>query len=192
MLDLIEDILLSDILIIIVLLIMLVAVTRWAMSSKDYPAYALGWLIGIFFIVISRSLTGDDTAELQDTAEATETTLTFFAAMLPAIFGIIAGGGIMFAIRRFAGQAGAGKSVSIAVSTATLIIVLFILATAGTSTRQIISILALAFAIGALSAYVLKLGVRAPRTSVSRYATQNIPAAKVDPRLEQHRRRYDE
>jgi len=192
MLDLIESILLSDLLILVVLIIMLGVVTRWAMSSKDYPAYALGWLVGIFFIVIFRALSGDESTPVEETVETTKSTLNVFLVLFSALIGIGGGLGMMFAIRRFAGHAGAGKSVTIAVSTSTLIIVLFILATSGETSRQVISIVALAFAIGALSAYVLKLGIRAPRTSVSRYATQNIPAAKVDARLDQHRRRYDE
>lgn len=196
MLDLIEDILLSDLLIVLVLLGLLIAVSRWALSTREYPAYALGWLIGIFFIVIYRALSGDDTADVQDTAEATESTLSFLGAFIPGILGIFSGLGVMFVIRRFAQETGTGKSIAVAISTSILIIILFLLATAGETTRQVVSILALGFAIGALSAYVLKLGVVPPRRSVSRYATQNIPAAQVTDetrdRFEQHRRRFDD
>lgn len=196
MLNLIEDILLSDLLIVMVLLGLLIAVSRWALSTREYPAYALGWLIGIFFIVIYRSLSGDNSADIQDTAETTETTLTFFGAVIPGIMGILAGIGIMFIIRRYAQETGTGKSIGVAISTSILIIILFLLATAGETTRQLVSILALGFAIGALSAYVLKLGSIRPRPPASRFATQNIPAAQITDetrdRFEQHRRRFDD
>lgn len=189
MFDLIQSVILSDFMILMVFGIMLLAVTSWAFRLREYPGYILGWLIGIFFIVIYTSLTGDTGQTTTDPAQTTEVTLTAFGVLFPAFFGLLFGFGLLFAVRMY-GNMGARQGILIASLTATLVSVIFFLAVSGDYSRRIVGIFALAFSIGALSTYVLRVGSSSstPRFSASAVdrpgqiprGTQEIPEARIN------------
>jgi len=202
--DLIEAIILSDFLIFIVFSIMLGAVTLWTLRENEYLGYALGWLVGIFFIVIYVSVTGDPTATeaVEEAAEDTETRLELFAVMLPAFLGLLFGFGVLFIVKMYSGS-GTRRSLVIAVLTAILVGVLFFLATADDYARRLIGIFALAFAIGSLTTMVLGIGSKANAPQNRRQeirppgaprSTQDIPVARIpdtpESRLDSIRRMF--
>lgn len=160
MFGLIESILLSRFLIFIILMVMLLAVTSWAFRTGDFPGYMLGWLVGIFFIIIYRTVTGGDSPEpevIEEAAEAIESpdrALTLLAVMIPSVMGIIGGFTLLFFLRNLSGTR-AGRSLTIATLTAAILIVMFFLATTGEYTSRILGIFALAFCIGALTKVII-------------------------------------
>ncbi|MEQ8675002.1 MAG: hypothetical protein RLP44_20085 [Aggregatilineales bacterium] len=186
MFDIIQSVILSDLMILFVFGMMLFAVTSWAFRLGEYPGYILGWLIGIFFIVIYTSLTGDDGQATLEMTDTTEVTLTAFGVLVPAFFGLVFGFGLLFAIRTW-GSVSARQGVLIAALTATLVSVIFFLAVSGDYSRRVVGIFALAFSIGALSTYVLKVGTSQRSFTASASAarppmrsTQDIPEAQID------------
>ncbi len=191
MFDFIQSIILSDFLIFIVFIAMLVAVTSWAFREQEVPGYLLGWLIGIFFIVIYSSLVGDAGSDPDEEAfETAEVTLSAFAVLAPAFGGLIIGFGLLYLVRLWSG-AGTRQSVLIAVMTATLVSFLFFLTTSDEYARRVIGIFALAFSIGSLSTFVFKITPsrqRSPQSSrPGTLSTQEIPEAKINDAYGQNR-----
>ena len=206
MFDLIEAVILSDFLIFIVFSIMLGAVTLWTFRENEYLGYALGWLVGIFFIVIYVSVTGDPTATeaVEEVTEDADSRLTLFAVMMPTFLGLLFGFGVLFIVKMYSGS-GTRRSLVIAVLTAILVGVLFFLATADDYARRLIGIFALAFAIGSLTTMVLGVGSgkqsnkgRAPQQNIrppgAPRSTQDIPVARIpeapESRLDSIRRMF--
>lgn len=181
MFDLIEDIILSDFLIFIVVIAMLVVVTSWAFRTREYPGYVLGWLVGIFLIIMYRALFGDGSGA-EETVETVERRLSFFTVICPSFIGLLLGFGLLYFIRNY-GASHARRALTVAIMTALLIVVLFFLSISSQATRQVMGLFALAFSIGVLSNLVVLI---APyRTSLD---AQGVPRTRYD-RL---RRRDDE
>jgi small-conductance mechanosensitive channel len=171
MFGLIESILLSQFLIFMVIFAMLLVVTSWAFRAREYPGYILGWLVGIFFIIVYRTVTGGETPapdaveEIAEAAQSEEIRLSLFAVLIPSLFGLISGFGVLYFLREF-GSTRTRRSITIAVLTSIVIIVLYFLATTTQYTGRIIGIFALAFAIGALTTIVIGGGSpRPPRSA---------------------------
>jgi hypothetical protein len=181
MFELIEDILLSNVLILLVFSIMLFGVTVWAFRTNEYAGYALGWLVGLFCIIAYRALVGDPGGDAAtEVGEVVDTTLNFFVIVFMSFLGLIIGLGLVFIMRYFSGSR-IRNGLPIAVMTATLVVILFVLVTSGEETQQAMSIFGLAFGIGALSNYVV-LGQFPSRrtTGPADYQSQDIPTAQAD------------
>lgn len=193
--DMIEDIILSDFLILAVLAAMLLVVTSWAFRMREYPGYVLGWLIGIFFIIIYRALTGDDTnlLEAQEAAEETGTALSFFGVVFPTMLGLALGFGVMY-FSKTLGTTRARRGVTIAVLTATMVVAIFFLTTTPETTQRMIGIFALAFAIGALTDLVIGAGSMARTPTFTAQEAEEIPQAdgqSLQSRFDRLRRRIE-
>jgi hypothetical protein len=146
----------------------------WANSLGEYPGYILGWLIGIFFIIIfstlappAEQLPPDLVVEAQDTAQP----LTFLAVLLPSIIGLASGFGALMLMR--VGQSSSsrvGRSLMIAGMMGLTLGGGYLMLLTDRSTRMLIAIFVLTFAIGALLNFIISRGVTASsRPSSSRY-----------------------
>jgi hypothetical protein len=173
MFGLIQEILLSDFLIFTVLAGMLLVITSWAFRMGEVPGYLLGWLIGIFFMVIYRSVTGENSQTVAQAAELdSEVTLSLFTVMFSSLIGLIAGFATLYGVRSFGGSH-VSRALTVTILTASLIIVLFFLSTSTEETRRTIGIFSLAYCIGALSTLVFSGSL----TGMSR----NSPAITREP-----------
>lgn len=172
MFELIEAVILSDFLIFIVFALMLAAVTAWALQIREYAGYVLGWLIGIFFIIIWVSIAGETEAASLDPEES-EVNLNFLEVILPAFMGLILGFGVLFVVRVYGSGSGIRQGITVTILTTTLVGVLFFLATSGEYAQRLIGIFALAFSIGALATFVLRIGSHTPSQPTSSSAPQS-------------------
>jgi hypothetical protein len=183
-LNLIEDIFLSRILIFIVFSVMLIAVTRWAFATREFSGYGLGWLIGIFIIIIVSTVSGDPSVdEVVDAVAQSEDKLSLFEVLIPSFFGLIGGFGLIFLTRNFV-NTHRQRAPTIAVFTATIILTMYFLITSDDDASQLIGIFTLAFTIGALS-YVVFIGGAMVRggtgsAAFSSQSADDIPSARSD------------
>ena len=178
MINIVQGILLSPILIFIVLGVLFLALSRWALSRREVLGYALGWLIGVFFMIIYSSLTGGETvvdATAQD-VQIGDDVLTFGQIIFASIFGLIVGAGSMFLIRLQANSQ-ARRALVVALLTGLNLIVLFFVIISSSGTQRLIGISAMAFAITILFIVVLdRARTTAPVAEYSaQYGSQQAP-----------------
>lgn len=206
----IEDIVLSPVIIFLVFGAMLLIVSRFAFRRQELPGYALGWLMGIFFIIVYQSLTGstpdEETVEAAAEAATDDGRLSFIAIMIPSILGISAGAAVTFTMRSLT-RTHARRSALVAVTTAALVSMLFLLTVLEESTTRLFGLFAIAFAIGALGSVVFRTSPPPGDDNIDRArrqydddppqvrdtddairGTREIPAADLD----EARSRFDE
>jgi len=155
MVQFIQNFFLSPFLIMIILFAVFVVLSWWALNRhKEYIGYGLGWLIGVFAMVVYGALVGDPEPVAQ--ATPAETTLNIFQVVFPSIIGIALGILAMWMVNH-ARYRGVQKSIVVALLTAMSIWVLFlmIVSSAYPTTQRMIGLFALAFAIGAVSMFAI-------------------------------------
>lgn len=188
----IEDIVLSPILIFLMFLAVLLVVTQWASRKREIPGYLLGWMIGVFFIIIYQSATGttpQPEPEIVEEVQQNAGRLTASAIFLPSVLGLMGGLGAS-AVYAFIVRTHARRSIGVALMTATLVFTLFMIATASDSGARVFGVFALAFGIGVLGTLVVTggrtPGARAQAVNRSRERFDTPPPA--EPHLEEARR----
>ncbi|TVR20573.1 MAG: hypothetical protein EA396_10385 [Anaerolineaceae bacterium] len=162
----IVDILLSPILIFVVFLFLLLLVTRWAFDQRELPAYALGWMVGLFMIIVYQSLSGEAAPPEPDAvSEAVENGfLTLEAILVPSFVGF--GAGVTAStIYRYVAQTHARRSIAVAIITAALVFTLFLILSVSQEASKLFGVLALAFGIGVLGTSVIGAGTGASAPS---------------------------
>jgi uncharacterized integral membrane protein len=153
----IQNIILSPILIFLMFFVVLLMVTRWANSRREMPAYILGWMIGIFAIIIYQSLVGDSTpteSELIENAIDDKGQLNLAALLIPSALGLVAGLGAS-AVYAYVVRTHARRSIAVAIITSSLILTLFLIVTVTDHEARVFGVFALAFGIGVLGTFVV-------------------------------------
>lgn len=162
----IQDIVLSPILIFLMFFVVLVLVTRWASSRREMPAYILGWMIGIFFIIIYQSAFG---ATRPPASEPVGEELSLAALLIPSALGLMAGLGAS-AMYNYVVRTHTRRSIAVAIITASLILTLFLIVTVTDHEARVFGVFALAFGIGVLGTFVVGGG-----TSAAPHVHQDAP-----------------
>ncbi len=152
LLDLFRELFLSPVLIFLVLFAIFAALSYWALVIlREYPGYALGWLIGLFFAVIYYSLGGD----IDTTGQAErEIRLNLLQVLCPGIFGLLLGAMVMFLIRLGQGYT-ATQGIKIASLTALMVTLIFLMFVVDINGQRMIGIFALSLCIAGLFAMVV-------------------------------------
>ena len=159
----IQSIVLSDGFLIAVLLIAFAIVSRWAIVSlREYRGYALGWLLGLFFIVVLSSLMGESTPP-PDAATEIETTLGFGQIIISTIIGGVLAL-MVIGLSILPGTVMMARALNVALLTGIGVVVLFLMFIAQDETRRMISIGTLAFGIGMLLSQIILTGILRSRS----------------------------
>jgi hypothetical protein len=158
MFEIFQEILLSRWVVGFMLLCAFLVITRWSLVQlKEYPGYALGVLMGLFFIMVYIAL-GGGAEKPQFDSEGVEivrrSTLNIFEVFVATFFGLISGAGIMLALRIGSGFT-RGIALQVAFYSALNIILLFLAFIAGPITQRMIGIFGLAIGIATLFSLVL-------------------------------------
>lgn len=173
--ELMRELFLSPVLIVLILFVLFMILTYWALAVlKEYPGYGLGWLVGLFFVVVYVSLGGWQT----DGAEQNlNSPLNIFQVLCPGIVGILLGGALVFALR-IGNSYSAARGIKIAAMTALGVVLLFLMFMVGVATQRMIGIFALAFCIAALAGIVFLRGT----ATVAMFSAQAVPGEEGGPR----------
>lgn len=151
MVEYIQAILFSSWVVRFILTIVFLVLTHWSLRRlKEYAGYALGFLMGIFFVLVYISLGGGAEGD----AEASRETLNLFEVILATVLGLFFGAGIMFGLR-FGTRFARGVALQIALYTALNLILLFLAIIEGPIAQRMIGIFALALGIASLFAMVI-------------------------------------
>ena len=163
--DIFQQIFLSNIMIFMVMGLILLLVTWWMASLREFAGYLLGWLTGIFLIIVLGTLIGDTGTE--EFVEDVELRLNFLTLMIPSALGLAAGFGILMVIR-MGGQSNSRvvRALTIAGLVSFVLVAWYLMLLTTYQTRLLIAIFVLTFAIGALFSFILTRS-----TSLSQYVT---------------------
>lgn len=151
MLALVQDIFLSPLFTLGVLLIIFIMLSRWALGLREYAGYTLGWLLGIFFIVVYSALVGDVNPPPDSGADQP---LTVIPVALASFLGFGAGIGTLL-LTRAGYSSRVRQSLTIAALTTTAVIILFMMIVSTYTVQRLIGIFALAFSISAVTLLVV-------------------------------------
>jgi len=124
--------------------------SRWALGQGAKTGYALGWLIGIFFIMIYGALFPWTAIQVADTESSQ---LSVLAVMMSAFFGFMVGIiilGITFILQR----AWYRQLFATAGVTSVLVTMLFMMMMSGTQAKMGLTLASLAFSIVIAIAYI--------------------------------------
>jgi hypothetical protein len=148
--ELLQDILLNKIIIVSSLSVLLLFISRWALVTlREYMGYGLGWLLGIFFIIVYISLGGGQNA-VSDVPQYLNIFQVFLATLLGLVFGSLIQLGLRFGMRMAQGVA-----LQVALYTCLSIIVVFLSLMEGPIAHRMVGIFALAVGIATLFGMVL-------------------------------------
>lgn len=160
MIDLIQDILLSNVVIFIGMVGALLIVTGWAFRIREFPGYILGWLVGLFFMVaLSVILPTPDPVIAE--AQYSEG-LNFFGLILGSGLGMTLGFGVLMLARFGAsstGSARVGRALTVALLVAITLIASYLMLVSTLATRMSIAVFVLTFGIGATVNYIFSRGM---------------------------------
>lgn len=148
--EMLQSVFLNPWLILLLLLVTFVVITRIAFKLGEYPGYALGILIGVFFILVYISLSGETDADVA----TTEARLTIFGIFGATFLGLFFGGVIMVGLY-FGTRIAQGISLQVASYTAINLILIFLTVFAGTTMQRMIGIFAVSIGISSLLGMVL-------------------------------------
>jgi len=172
----IEQVILSDLLIFGVLLVILGLTTLWSLFRlREFAGYVLGWFIGIFAIFVFRAI-GGDLGPNVEAAATPATVLTPGDIIFPSLLGLALGFGVMLLLSVL-GDTRAMRASTIAIITASSVLMLYFVAVSPAFTRKVVGIFALAFSIGALLHVVLLPGPT--RRVIQRRRTTTVDSARA-------------
>jgi len=162
MAELLQNIILSDITLFLIIGLMMVLITTWAFSMREYAGYLLGWMIGFLFILlISAFFVGQEPpspSAVQYIGPA-----VFFGLVVTACIGLIVGFVILaFMQATSADEPGVTRAFIVAISTSFTLASGYLMIMAAFSFRLMIAAFVLAVAIGGLFNFI-RLRQRARR-----------------------------
>ncbi len=147
--QLFQEFVLSQWLILSALAIAFLVISRWAVVIlREYAGYGLGWMIGLFFVLVYLSVGGEP-----QTDEPVRF-LNGIQVFTATLFGLIVGSIIIFGLR-FGMRHARAISLQVAIYTALNLTLLFLVFIAGPITQRMIGIFGLAIGIATLFAMVL-------------------------------------
>ncbi|MBZ0284943.1 MAG: hypothetical protein K8L97_29680 [Anaerolineae bacterium] len=160
--QLIQEFLLSDVVIGLFMTSLILGVTRWSFILREYTGYALGWLVGIFLIIILSTVLPSSNRDILTTASE-PVQLNFFGLLIPSVLGLIIGFFLVSLIR--AGSASTSRirrALTIAFLVSFLVCSTYFMLTSDRSTRIWIAMFLLTFGIGLLLNTILARTVHNP------------------------------
>lgn len=201
MINFIQQFFLNPYLIFLILLVEFGVVSYWALRHRrEYVGYGLGWLIGIFGVVVYGALVGD-TQPPPPAPDAVDSGMNLLQVILPSLIGIILGAWSMSLVIQ-SRKKGVLRSIIVAMMTAMSFWLLIFLAISAPyiNTQRMIGLFTWAFGIGALTmiAILMQGGTQIPASNnptppptnpdpaVSNLKNpppaRKVPSAKIDDR----------
>lgn len=168
MTDFIQSLLLSDPVIFVLIAFGVIAITLWAFSRREIAGYTLGWLFGLFLVLLFSTLF--TRAEPNPDARG----LTFLEVFFPGLIGISLGIGSRFLYTAFTPSMGKrSRSIAIAISMSSLLSVGYLILLSAEVMRSAIAIFAMGIVIGILSHRVFTRN--RPPGATMRFQAQTAP-----------------
>ncbi|MBZ0293618.1 MAG: hypothetical protein K8L99_13710 [Anaerolineae bacterium] len=179
--ELIQQVFLSDFMIFVLMGLILLLLTGWMVSLREFAGYALGWLVGIFLIIMLSTLMAPDPLPVD--AVAPTVTIDFLTLMVPSALGLAVGFGVLF-LSQLGGYSNsrAIRALTIAALVSFTLVMWYLLLRSTLQTRVLVAIFVLTFAIGGLFQFILsRSGIYGTRRVVEREVYEEVePVNSLD------------
>lgn len=180
--ELIQNVLLSDVMIVLFMGVMILVVSWWSLSLREFAGYTLGWLVGVFVIIMVSTLMPNQTVD-PSLANAPPVQLTFLNLIIPSVFGLLMGFFLITFVR--AGSASSSRirrALTIAFLVSFLLCMAYFLLMSDRPSRIGIAMFILTFGIGFLLSSILSRGMMVVATTATPVVVQQTTEAQiVDP-----------
>ena len=152
-----QQVFLSDIALFALLGVLMLLVTFWAYSTKEYAGYILGWLLGILLIILTSVFTTRSAASSETAATTViQGPFVLFGLVVAAVAGTGIGFGGLALVGSERYQASrVRRGLAVAIATSFTLTAGYLMMISGYSTRLTIVVFMLALAIGALINFIL-------------------------------------
>ncbi|HEX2908581.1 MAG TPA: hypothetical protein VHO69_17045, partial [Phototrophicaceae bacterium] len=159
-----QSLLLSNFMVVTITMVMLVSISVWALRQQEYAGYLLGWLAGIFLMLLLTSLVPAPPPADPNTPLPPPATLSFFGLIFPSALGFVFGFGALILTRMGrSSDSRIGRALTVAVLVSFTLALGYLILLTTADQRASFAIFALAFAIGALTNFIFsRSSLRSP------------------------------
>jgi hypothetical protein len=160
MIGIIQQILFSDLMIFALTALVIVLISSWAYSLREGAGYILGWLLGIFLMLVMATLFPYVAPALDSNGQPIPNPLTFWELIIPSFLGLVSGFGILLVVR-VGGYSDSRIRRALTVTTLMTFALVtgYILLRSSVDERMGLAVFVLTFAIGALVNFILTRGM---------------------------------
>jgi hypothetical protein len=141
--------------------VVIAIISSWAYSLREGPGYLLGWLVGIFLILVLATLIPYVPPPPNLTGQPPANPLTFGELIIPSFLGLISGFGILLVVR-VGGYSDSRirRALTVATLMTFTLVTGYIVLRSSVDERMGLAVFILTFAIGALVNFILTRGMR--------------------------------
>jgi hypothetical protein len=166
LINIIQQILFSDFMIFAVTGVVVILISVWAYSLREGPGYVLGWLVGIFFILVLATLFPYVPPPPGSSSQNVAFTLTFGQIIFPSFLGFILGFGTLLVVK-VGGYSDSRiqRALTVASLMSFTIVAAYIILRSSVSDRFGLAVFVLTFAIGALMNFIFSRSMSRSFTS---------------------------
>ena len=179
MAQLLQNIILSDVTLFFIMGLMIVFISWWAISIREYAGYILGWMIGfLFMLLVSVFAVGQPQPDI-DVVEAQVLIgpAVFIGLVVASVIGLIVGVVALTPAQvGSSGRSKVGRALTVAIATSFTLAAGYLMILTSFSFRLMIAAFVLAVAIGALFNFIL-MRQRARQTLVEETEPAPFPDA---------------
>lgn len=161
MITIIQQILFSDFMVFALLALVVALISSWAYSLREGPGYLLGWLVGIFLILVMSTLFPYAPPVTNPAAAPVADPLTFGELIIPSFLGLVAGFGILLVVR-VGGDSNSRlrRALTVATLMTFTLVTGYVILRSSIDDRMGLAVFILTFAIGALVNFILTRSLR--------------------------------
>ncbi len=160
LLNIIQQILFSDFVVFALMALVVAIISSWAYSLREGPGYLLGWLVGIFLIVVLATLFPYVAPPVDSLGQPVPNPLTFGQLIIPSFFGLIFGFGILLIVRLgVASDSRIRRALTVATLLSFTLVTGYVILRSSIDQRMGLAVFILTFAIGALINFILTRGM---------------------------------
>jgi hypothetical protein len=153
---LIQNVFLSDFMILLVMIVVLSLITSWAFRLREFAGYALGWLVGIFAIILLSTLLSQPTPDPTLPPQPERIDISFASLFFPSIIGFPTGFFLMMLLNSDStSRTRTRQALMMAVLLTIALSTSYVMFIASLQLRSLTAVFLLTFGIGALLHYIV-------------------------------------
>jgi hypothetical protein len=156
LITIIQQIIFSDFVVFALTALVIAIISSWAYSLREGAGYLLGWLVGIFLMLVLTTLFPYVAAPVDSAGQPIPNPLTFGELIIPSILGLISGFGLLLIVR-IGGYSDSRirRALTVATLMSFTLVTGYVILRSSIDERGSLAVFVLTFAIGALVNFIL-------------------------------------
>jgi hypothetical protein len=160
LITIIQQIIFSDFVVFALMALVIAIISSWAYALREGAGYLLGWLVGIFLILVLATLFPYAPPPVDSLGQPIPNPLTFGQLIIPSFLGLISGFGILLVVR-VGGYSDSRirRALTVATLMSFTLVTGYVILRSSIDERGSLAVFVLTFAIGALVNFILTRGM---------------------------------